>query len=66
MSKPDPAITIDTSKVDEKQARDARKEARLTAWKREPKKADRQAAKKDRIAAWEERHGRPWEEPTWL
>lgn len=60
MNKPDSAKSIDTSEMDEKQARSARRNARLTAWKREGTKAERQQAQKERIAAWEEATGQKW------
>lgn len=71
MSKPDiildPAKTVEPvkdkdGKVDVAATRAAEKAARVTAWKRETKKADRQKAQAERIAAWEEATGRKWEE----
>ena len=59
--KPDPAKSIDTSEMDEKQARSARRNARLTAWRREGTKAKRQQAQAERIAAWEKATGMKWE-----
>jgi hypothetical protein len=54
--KPDPGASLAPAEA---------KAARLTAWKRETKKADREKAKSERVTDWEEATGLKHEEPTW-
>ena len=60
-NKPDPGKGIDVSGMSNEAARSARRNARLTAWRREGTKAKRQQAQAARIAAWEKATGMKWE-----